>query len=418
MSLASRSSSDRLRIIVLGYIVRCPLGGMAWHHLQYVMGLAQLGHDVYFVEDSDDRPWCCYDPARGVTDTDPTYGLQFATRTFKRVGLGDRWAYHDAHTSGWFGPGADHILDICAGADLLLNLSCANPLRPWLMEIPVRTLIDTDPVFTQIRNLTDPVRRTRSCQHTTFLSFGENIGLRRSAIPDDGLPWQATRQPVVLDAWPVTPGPTNGKFTTVMQWDSYSAREHHGRRYGMKSDSFGPYMHLPEEAGRIFELAVSSRSTPRPLLRSKGWVVRNSLEPTRDPWTYQCYLQQSKAEFSVAKHGYVISRSGWFSERSAAYLASGRPVLIQDTGFSDWLPRGAGVIPFSTPEEALAGVEEINSRYEFHCRAARALAEAYFDARNVLSRLLACAMNSSRKDELCPVQKASTKSVKIARDVQ
>jgi hypothetical protein len=400
VSLASRSALDRLRIIILGYFVRGPMGGIAWHHLQYVMGLYDLGHDVYFVEDSDDIPWCCYNPTTGKTDTDPTYGLQFAASTFQRVGLGDRWTYHDAHTSRWFGPGADHILDICAGADLLLNLSCANPLRPWLMEIPVRTLIDTDPVFTQIRNLTDPVRRHRSSRHTTFLSFGENIGLRRSAIPADGLPWQATRQPIVLDAWPVTLGPTKGKFTTVMQWDSYSAREHHGRRYGMKSDSFGPYLDLPERAGPVFELAVGSASAPRPLLRSKGWAVRDALEPTRDPWTYQLYIQQSKAEFSVAKHGYVISRSGWFSERSAAYLASGRPVLIQDTGFSDWLPTGAGVIPFSTPEEAQAGIEEINSRYEFHCRAARAIAEEYFDAGKVLPRLIQCAMSCARISEV------------------
>ena len=391
---ASNASGSRLRIIVLGYIVRCPLGGMAWHHLQYMLGLHDLGHDPYFVEDSDDTPWCCYDPARGVTDTEPTYGLQFTACLFRNVGLGDRWAYYDAHTSRWFGPCAERIMDICASADLLLNLSCANPLRPWLMAIPVRTLIDTDPVFTQLRNLTDPARCHRASQHTTFLSFGENIGLSRAAIPADGLPWQATRQPVVLEAWPLTPGPANGRFTTVMQWDSYPTREYDGRRYGMKADAFGPYLDLPDKAGPIFELAVGGQTAPRTLLRNKGWIVRNSLEPTRDPWTYQRYIQQSKAEFSVAKQGYVISRSGWFSERSAAYLASGRPVLLQDTGFSDWLPTGAGVIPFNTPEEALAGIEEINGRYEVHCRTARAIAEAYFDARKVLSRLLLCAMNS------------------------
>jgi hypothetical protein len=390
MSWASKSGLDRLCIIVLGYIVRGPMGGMAWHHLQYVMGLSGLGHNVYFVEDSDDIPWCCYDPTTGKNDTDPTYGLQFAASTFQRVGLSNCWAYYDAHASRWFGPSADYILDICAGADLLLNLSGANPLRPWLLEIPVRVLVDTDPVFTQIRNLTEPVRRTRSSQHTTFLSFGGNIGSRRAAIPDDGLPWQPTRQPVVLNAWPVTPGPTHGRFTTVMQWDSYSAREHNGHRYGMKSDSFEPYLDLPEKVGSVFELAVGSRTAPRPLLRNKGWVIHGALELTRDPWTYQRYIQRSKAEFSVAKHGYVISRSGWFSERSTAYLASGRPVLIQDTGFSDWLPTGAGVLPFSTLEEVRAGIEEINSRYEFHCRAARAIAEEYFDARKILLRLLEC----------------------------
>jgi hypothetical protein len=394
--MASGSSGgglDRLRIVVLGYIVRGPLGGLAWHHLQYVMGLAHHGHDVYFAEDSGDSPWCCYDPSRHVTDADPAYGLDFARRVFARVGLAARWAYYDAHTSRWRGPCADRILDVCAGADLLLNLSGVNPLRPWLMSIPARALVDTDPVFTQIRHLTDPGARALALQHTSFFSFAENIGGSRCTVPDDGLPWQPTRQPIVLDAWPVTPGQADGKFTTVMQWDSYAAREYEGRYYGMKSASFRPYVDLPKRAGRIFEVAVGG-SPAYDLLAGKGWTVRNPLEPTRDPWTYQRYLRESKAEFSLAKHGYVVSRSGWFSERSAAYLASGRPVLTQDTGFPDSLPTGAGVVAFSSPEEALGGVEAINSRYEFHCKAARAMAEEYFDSRKVLERLIERSMNA------------------------
>jgi len=152
-------------------------------------------------------------------------------------------------------------------------------------------------------------------------------------------------------------------------------------------------MHLPEQARRLFELAVGGTEAPRELLRSKGWEVCNPLEPTRNPWTYQRYIQQSKAEFSVAKHTYVSTRCGWFSDRSAAYLASGRPVVVQETGFSDWLQAGSGVIPFNTPEQALAGIEELESRYQFHCRAARSVAEEYFDACKVLTHLLECAMN-------------------------
>ena len=269
--------------------------------------------------------------------------------------MADRWAYHDAHTAQWFGPQAERILNICATADLLLNLSGVNPLRPWLGEIPDRAFLDTDPVFTQIRHLTDPSARKLALQHTAFLSFGENIGLSNCTIPDDGLPWQATRQPVVLDSWPVTQGPVQGDFTTVMQWDSYSACEYNGSHYGLKSDSFEPYMDLPQRVGPIFQLAVGSATVPRDLLRSKGWKVLDSRVPTRDPWTYQRYIQRSKAEFSVAKQGYVISRSGWFSERSAAYLASGRPVLVQETGFSNCLETGAGVIPFSISQEAAGG---------------------------------------------------------------
>jgi hypothetical protein len=162
----------------------------------------------------------------------------------------------------------------------------------------------------------------------------------------------------------------------------------------MKSEAFLSYVGLPERAGRIFELAVGSASAPRELLRRKGWGLRDPLEATRDPWTYEDFIRRSKAEFGVVKHGYVVSRSGWFSERSACYLASGRPVLMQETGFSDWLPTGAGVFSFTTPEEALAGIQEINSHYENHCCAAREVAEAYFDARKVLSELIERAMNS------------------------
>jgi hypothetical protein len=390
----ARRPLDRLRILVLGYIVRGPLGGLAWHHLQYVMGLARIGHDVYFAEDSGDSQWCCYDPTRHVTDADPTYGLEFARQTFERVQLAERWAYYDAHTSRWFGPCADRILDVCASADLLLNLSEVNPLRPWFIKIPARGLVDTDPVFTQIQHLTDERARNLALEHTSFFSFAENIGSDRCTIPDDGLPWQATRQPIVLDAWPVTRGPADGKFTTVMQWDSYAAREYDGVRYGMKSDSFGPYLDLPDKAGPVFELAVGG-STAHDLLAARGWALRNPLDATRDPWAYQRYIQQSKAEFSVAKHGYVVTRTGWFSERSAAYLASGRPALLQETGFSDWLRTGEGVVAFSSPEEALAGIAAIDSRYASHCEAARAVAEQYFDARQVLPRLIERAMNAA-----------------------
>jgi SAM-dependent methyltransferase len=379
--------SERLRVVVLGYIIRGPLGGLAWHHLQYVLGLARLGHDVLFVEDSDDYP-ACYDPSRGVVDTNPTYGLGFARRLFEQVGLGERWAYHDAHARRWHGPCADSILGLLRGADLLLNLSGVNPLRPWLLEVPARALVDTDPAFTQVRHLTDPAARALALQHTTFFSFGENVGTGVSAIPDDGLPWMPTRQPVVLDAWGVSPGPAGGPFTTVMQWDSYPAREHQGVRYGTKADSFGPYLDLPARAGRIFELALGSASAPRALLRERGWALRDPLEVTRDCWTYQTYLAQSRAEFGVAKHGYVVSSSGWFSERSAGYLAAGRPVITQDTGFGSVLPTGEGLFAFNTLEDILSAFEAVRSDPARQRRAARAIAEEYFRAETVLARLL------------------------------
>ncbi|CAN5845604.1 hypothetical protein BH23GEM7_BH23GEM7_05810 [soil metagenome] len=387
MTTAAPLRPSRLRILVLGYIVRGPLGGLVWHHLQYVMGLARLGHDVYFLEDSDDYP-SCYDPEHDRIGTDPTYGLRFAADAFARVGLEGRWAYHDAHSGRWHGIPEQRVREVCRSADLLLNLSAVNPLRPWLEEVPVRALVDTDPVFTQIRHLEDPAAREQALRHTAFFSFAENIGRDGASVPDDGLPWQPTRQPMVLDAWRFEPGPPDGSLTTVMQWKSYAAREYAGRRYGMKALSFKPYLDLPQRSAATFELALGSASAPRERLEQLGWSVRDSRLPTRTPWSYQEYLRGSKAEFGVAKHGYVVSRSGWFSERSAAYLASGRPVVTQETGFSDWLPAGEGLFPFATPEEALDAIEAVNARYDFHCRAARGVAEEHFASGKVLNELI------------------------------
>jgi len=381
-----------LRIIVCGYVVRGPLGGLAWHHLQYVMGLADLGHDVWFLEDSGDYP-ACYDPSRQVCDADPSFGLDFARRAFDRIGLAHRWAYHDALGGGsWLGPAADRMLTLCRGADLMINVSGINPLRPWLRSIPRRVLLDTDPVFTQVDILRDPAQRAFAEGHDAFFTFAESFGDPACGVPHDGLPWRPTRQPVVMRAWPFTPGPADGRYTTVMQWDSYETREWRGTKYGMKSQEMERVLELPTRCGPRFELALGSPTAPHERLKALGWHIRNPLDITRDPWTYQDYLRGSKGEFSVAKHGYVASRSGWFSERSANYLALGRPVAVQDTGFTRHLPAGDGLLAFADLDGAVAAVAEIDRRYEHHCRAARELATAHFEAGTVLSQMIESAM--------------------------
>jgi hypothetical protein len=376
-----------MRIIVLGYIVRGPLAGLAWHHLQYVLGLGRLGYDVYFMEDSDDYP-SCYDPERYVVDTDPAYGLRFIASAFDRLGLGARWAYFDAHAGSWKGPAAERAVRLCEGADLLLDVSGVNPMREWYHAIPRRVLIDTDPAFTQIRHLTDCAARERAAQHTAFFSFAENIRSPQACVPRDGFDWYPTRQPVVLDAWAVTPGKPDGAFTTVMQWDSYAARDYAGSHYGVKSESFEPYVNLPRETTEQLELALGSGSSPGPRLRAQGWRIEDPQRVTRDPWVYQEYIRASKGEFTVAKHGYVVSRSGWFSERSLAYLASGRPVVTQNTGFDTWLPCGSGVVDFDSPVAALDALKRVSADYERHCRAAREIAASFFDSDEVLTSLL------------------------------
>jgi len=239
-----------------------------------------------------------------------------------------------------------------------------------------------------VRHLVEPERLELARQHTSFHTFAENIGQPGCDIPDDGLTWKPTRQPIALGAWPVTPGPADGPLTTVMQWESYPARTHGGQRYGLKSDSFPAFLDLPARTGARFELAIGGPGPALDLLAAHGWRVRDPRRPTRDPWTYQGFIQRSRAEFSVAKQAYVCTRSGWFSERSAAYLASGRPVVVQDTGLSDWLGPRTGVFPFTTEDEAVAGISELTADYPAHCRGARATAEDVFDARTVLTGLL------------------------------
>lgn len=382
-----RLKNSKLRIAILGYIVRGPLGGMVWHHLQYVLGLKELGHDVCFVEDSEDYP-ACYNPETYEISIDAAYGLRFIDECFGRLGLKENWAYYDAHKNQWFGKPKETMLDFFASADVLLNISGVNPLRDWALQVPRRVFIDTDPAFVQIRHLTDENARKFAEKHNTFFTFGENFGAEDCRIPNDGFAWQPTRQPVVLDMWKVTKGNKNNHWTTVMQWDSYRTAEYNGQTFGMKSASFDEYADLPQLTTEKFELALGSENAPGDFLQSKGWKITNPLVPTRTPWTYQKFIQNSKAEWTVAKQGYVLSKSGWFSERSACYLASGRPVLVQKTGFEKYLPTGEGLLAFGNVEEVLDGIEKINADYARHNRRANEIVREYFDAKVILPQLL------------------------------
>jgi hypothetical protein len=376
-----------VRIIVTGYIVRHPLGGMVWSNLQYLLGLKKLGHDVFFVEDSEDYP-DCYDPVRNTLDTDPAYGMEFAQRTLGAIGFGERWAYYDAHGTRWLGPRAEDIVRTCERADLLLNLCGVNPLRPWLAGIPRKILVDEDPAFTQVRNIQDAERLAYVRKHDVFFTFAQNMGRAGCRIPDDGVPWIPTRQPVVLDALPACRPKPSAPFTTVMYWQSIKAPQHEGLVYGMKADSFPPFATLPQISSERLELAIGGTTAPHEWLQENGWAIADSKEVTLSVPGYLDYISNSKGELSVAKHGYVISRSGWFSERSTTYMALGRPVVVQNTGFTEWLPCGEGVLAFDTLDEARDAVAIVVSRYERHCHAAREIVEAYFDSKAVLSSLL------------------------------
>ena len=376
-----------MRIVLLGYMVRGPLAGMTYHHLQYAAGLRKLGHDVLFVEDSGDTEYCCYDPEKHVVGKDPEYGLAYAKRIFDSTGLGNNWAYFDKHKNEWHGPLSGNVLDEIKKADVLINLSLSNTMRDWFMGVPLRAAIDTDPVFTQIRNLTNDDRHALTSAHNRFFTFGENFGKTDCRIPRDGFNWLPTRQPIVPGFWKSEKD--NGKWTTIMQWDSYPDRQWNGIHYGMKSRSINTFLHLPSKLpDERLEIALGGASAPSEELLEAGWNIVDSLSVSKDTERYKEYIGSSRGEWSVAKHGYVIAKSGWFSERSACYLAAGKPVILQDTGFSEILPCGKGLFTFNEAKEIIDIIEEINGNYPHHCMAASQVAKTYFDFTHVLNGLL------------------------------
>jgi hypothetical protein len=371
-----------LKIVCSGHLIRHPVGGHSWHHLQYLIGFMRLGHEVTFFEDYG---WAnsCYDPSRSETTPDPDYGVAYMSRLFQSFGLEDRWCYL-AEDGTARGMSRAQLTDACRESDIYFNLSNIN----WIPELDLcrrRVLVDTDPVFTQIGafGMGGPFSR-----YDALFTYGENVHRSGCEMPTGDARWLPTRQPVVLDLWDVTAGDTAQPLTAVMNWTSFSDTYNEDWIYGQKDREFKPYFSLPRETGERMRIALHAPVPVQQLLAENEWELDDPLQVTRDPFSYQEYIRGSRAEFGVAKHGYVSTRCGWFSDRSSAYLAMGRPVVIQDTGFSDFLPCGEGLLAYRTKEEAIAAIRRLRNDYNEHCRAARKLVEEHFDSARVLTRLL------------------------------
>jgi hypothetical protein len=378
-----------MRIIVTGLVGQYAFGGVAWDYLQYVEGFRSLGHDVWYLEDTETWP---YDPVNNTVTDDCSYNVTYLCGVMGRLGLGDRWIYRNCPDASYHGMTESAAKLICADADLFVNVSGCGWLRPEYAAIPKKIFIDSDPMFTQVGLLhASQEVRDRVAAHDLHFSFAENISTPECRIPDAGIRWHPTRQPIVLDWW--TPHHDVGRdvWTTVMNWVSYKECRHDGEQWGQKDAEFMRYIELPRRTTESFQVAMGmgpGKKRPTALLQSEGWQIIEPAEHLPDPWTYRNYLSTSKGEWSVAKEGYVKSRSGWFSCRSACYLALGRPCVLQDTGWSKFIPSGGGLFAFSTMEEAVAGIESVAANYEPHSRAARRLAEENFDARKVLGSML------------------------------
>lgn len=375
-----------LKVVCSGHIVRHPVGGLCWHHLQYLVGLRRMGHAVTFFEDHG-WAYSCFDPARNELTDDPSYGLSFARALFAEHGLEKDWCYLGADGTAHGMPRAE-LAQRCGECDVYLNLSNVNWI-PELLHCRRRALVDTDPVFTQIGGF--GMRESFDRHHVLF-TYGENVHRAGCEMPTAGKSWLPTRQPVVTDLWPVAPpsAPDDAAWTSVMNWSAYGGGErlHEGRAYGQKPREFEPFYSFPKAVEQPMELAVTAPAAARDRLIDGGWRIADPLRVTRTPESYQRYLRESRGEFSVAKHGYVATRCGWFSDRTCAYLASGRPAVVQDTGFGKFLPAGQGLLAWRTPADAADAIRRVNADYASHCRAARAVVEQNFDAHRVLTDLL------------------------------
>ena len=360
-------------------------GGATWAVLQYLLGLRQAGHDVWFVEPVDPsklRP----NGASLSRSANATY-FREVVRDFN---LESHAALVVAGTQETEGCAYERLRAQLARADVLINIS-GMLTDPALIEtIPVRVYLDLDPGFNQLWHAAEGLDVGFE-GHTHFATIGPALAESDCGIPTCGRRWIGTRQPIVLDEWPVTEHLTYDAFTTVANWRGYGSITYKDVFYGQKAHAWRQLMALPRKTSEQFVVALAIHPEEmRDLARldAHGWTLVDPARVSDTPRHYQNFVQGSKAEIGIAKSGYATARCGWFSDRSVCYLASGRPVVAQQTGFSRYLPTGEGLFAFDTEEEAAAGVDAIARDYSRHSRGARALAEAYFDSRTVLPQLL------------------------------
>lgn len=368
------------------HMVRYPLGGNLSWAIQYILGLQRAGCNLTIVERAD-YPNACFDPiANRITD-DPAAGLKIVGDLLDRFGLRDRFVFVD-YAGRFHGLEEITVRQRFKEADCFIDSGNHGAWRDLAADVPRRVLIDGEPGFTQIRSILDPSRAALLDEYNFHFTNGLLLGTDRTLTPDTGHDWRPFVNPVCPDLFQEVPSPPpNSRWSTVMNWKAHDPLEFCGKLYGQKNMSFELFESLPCVSGRTMEIAVSGE-VPRERLRQFGWIIVDAKKMTQSVDRYHAYIRDSLGEFSVAKHVFVAARTGWFSDRSAAYLASGRPVILQDTGFSDALPTGDGLFGVTDMEEARAAMESIGDDYQHHSDAARDIARKYLDAKIVMRDLL------------------------------
>lgn len=375
-------------VLVLHLAGQIPLAGVAWQALHYVLGLRRLGFDVWYIEDSGAPP---IDPGTGLPAADCNYSVGFVRTMMERYDLGDRWAYWDAARNEVHGTTRENLTKLYRNAAAILNLSGATHLREEHMQCPIRVYIDTDP-GAALAKLAEGDRDAIEFlgAHTHHFSYGENLGSDDCLVPDGGFSWGRTRAPVLVDLWDAGCVPAGPYFTSVATWENRRADIRLGDTTyrGSKHVNFLRFIELPRQLLQPFRLAMLP---PGPevaeRVRACGWDIVDPVPLSADMRAYRDFILTSRGEFTVAKDIYVGSKSGWFGDRSACYLAAGRPVITQETGFSRFIETGRGLFGFSTVDEVRDAVAQINGDYARHSIGAIEIAYEYFDADTVLRKL-------------------------------
>src|SRR5688572_609956 len=362
---------SRGRIIVFGILFWYPLAGVTYQFLHYLLALRRLGYDPYYVEDSG--RWV-YDPALNDLSPDATSNVAAVATVLDQHGFAGKWAFRGRYAEGRsYGMTDAQILELYRNADAFLNVTGAQEIREEHMQCKRRIYVESDPFGSQVQVANGNAAMIATLDaHDTHFTFGENIGNPDCGIPVQRYRWLPTRQPVAIDLWRHDYGDTGEPYTTITTWHNTGKDlEYQGERYYWTKDrEFERFIDLPRRRTVPFELAVGVDDTVKQRLLNNGWRQRLSVDLSSSVSRYRDYIQRSRGEFTVARDQYVRPRTGWFSDRTACYLAAGRPVITADTGFGKFLPTGRGLFAFSTMDDVLAAVDAIESDYAGHCRAA------------------------------------------------
>jgi hypothetical protein len=386
----------RKKIIVLGFMGGCPIAGVIWQHIHYIIGLQRLGHEIYYVEDTSNYP---YNPVTLDVSADFSYAADTLRKLANHYGFEDRWAYCARYKEPFAIAGIERValLKLYKEVDCALNICGSHDLNEDLALIRHLIYVESDPGVEQIKIDKGEQETIENLgAHRHLFTFGENIGTPAFTVPVHDFTWLPTRQPVVTDLWCATaeapPPPPKALLTSICNWSSSDKKDivwRDSKYLWSKSQAFLRFVEAPKRSGESFELAADiGRESERKLLLKNDWKLMLPYDLSVDWNEYRDYIRSSKGEFTCAKDQYVRLNTGWFSDRTACYLAAGRPAITQETGFTRHYGGSDGLLSFSTMDEIVEAVAAIRLDYERHSRAALAIAREIFEAEKVLESLL------------------------------